>query len=437
MRETLDKLHELHENLEASGFSPLQALLELSLLLFLKMCREPEINWFMFNAIGGGRIATYRNSINSLQTSSNHLLRDHIATLDCNLQDEALFDSLLEGINSLDWVGIREYGTGCLFEQFLEEYAEHAEHAAVPFSTPLLLVNSLVGLLQPEPGEIIHDPAAGSGGFLMAAAAYLDAVVRDEYVGKPGPPPYLSGLEKSSQQRAFAAMNAILHEVELNALHSHANTEVRTEGNVDVLFSNLLDSDTGHQGRMLEAAVRRLKPNGRALFIVNDELLHSPQTKALRYSLLEHGTVHTLLRLPNGLFFGHDCAAHVLFYNRGGSTSDIWCYDMRSRLPWFDACYAPFEPSHLHAFEQAYGNSPKGQSRRRDSGEHGRFRCFKRNELDATLNLDICWLPEEPQTTPDIQSFPVPQRHSRLLSNTLHELIAIKEMLDSPFPPLS
>jgi type I restriction enzyme M protein len=112
--------------------------------------------------------------------------------------------------------------------------------------------------------------------------------------------------------------------------------------------------------------------------------------------------LHTVLRLPTGIFYAQGVKTNVLFFVRGdkdkGNTKAVWVFDMRTNMPSFGK-RMPFTREHFAGFEAAYGADPRGKSKRKDEGEAGRFRRFGREEIKARGdNLDVSWLKDEGTT---------------------------------------
>lgn len=106
--------------------------------------------------------------------------------------------------------------------------------------------------------------------------------------------------------------------------------------------------------------------------------------------------LHTILRLPTGIFYAQGVKTNVLFFTRGktdtGNTKAVWVYDMRANMPAFGKT-RPLKLQDFAAFEQVFGADANGKSKRKDEGEEGRFRCFTRKQIeDRSDNLDIAWL---------------------------------------------
>ena len=140
-----------------------------------------------------------------------------------------------------------------------------------------------------------------------------------------------------------------------------------------------------------------LKPGGRAAVVVPDNVLFEDNTgQRLRSWLMELCNLHTILRLPTGIFYAQGVKTNLLFFQRGktdkANTKAVWVYDMRADAPAFGKT-RPLTVEDFADFEKAYGNDPNGGAKRKDQGEEGRWRCFTREAIKARNdNLDISWL---------------------------------------------
>jgi len=162
----------------------------------------------------------------------------------------------------------------------------------------------------------------------------------------------------------------------------------------------------------VEHIYRALKPNGRAAVVLPDNVLFEDNIgKKLRQQLMELCDLHTILRLPTGIFYAQGVKTNVLFFTRGksdrGNTKVVWVYDMRANTNTFGKT-RQLNDNDFADFEAAFGDDPYGKSPRIDQGEDGRFRCFTREQIsDRNDNLDIAWLrdtsddPEDDMTEPE------------------------------------
>jgi type I restriction enzyme M protein len=131
----------------------------------------------------------------------------------------------------------------------------------------------------------------------------------------------------------------------------------------------------------------------------------------IRRDLMDKCNLHTILRLPTGIFYAQGVKTNVLFFTRGqsdnGNTKEVWVYDMRTNMPAYGK-RTPFTRAAFVDFEKCFGDDPNGQSKRVDQGEEGRFRVFSRDEITKRGdNLDISWLHDE--SVSRVEDLPEPE----------------------------
>jgi type I restriction enzyme M protein len=189
----------------------------------------------------------------------------------------------------------------------------------------------------------------------------------------------------------------------------------------------------------LQHIYRNLKPGGRAAVVLPDNVLFEDgQGAKIRADLMDKCTLHTILRLPTGIFYAQGVKTNVLFFTRGaanrdvGNTKAVWVYDLRTNMPSFGK-RTPFTRAHLQPFVDAFGPDPLGGSARQDEGETGRFRCFTREAIAARGdNLDLSWLRDE--NTDRAEDLPEPDEIAAQilahLQTATEEMQALMELLE-------
>lgn len=198
-----------------------------------------------------------------------------------------------------------------------------------------------------------------------------------------------------------------------------------------------ITADTSNkQLAFVEHIVRALKPGARAGVVVPDNVLFEDGVgRRLRTWMMELCDVHTILRLPTGIFYAQGVKTNVVFFTRGktdkANTQGLWVYDMRANMNVFGKT-KPLSVTDFQQFEKAFGKDPLGNVKRKDEGEDGRFRFFTRKEIAARSDsLDIAWLrdtsndPEDEMTEPDELSAAIAAH----LKNALEEIEAFSEEL--------
>jgi type I restriction enzyme M protein len=317
-------------------------------------------------------------------------------------------------------------------------------------------------LVRPQPGELTQDPAAGTGGFLVAADRYIKDQTDDLYK-LPEKGAFfqrhnaLVGLELVPDTHRLCLMNLMLHGIEsLIGSGDTLSPEGERLGKADIIMTNppfgtkkgggrptrsdfSITADTSNkQLAFVEHIVRALKPGGRAAVVVPDNVLFEDGAgRRLRSWMMELCDVHTILRLPTGIFYAQGVKTNVAFLTRGkndkANTKGVWVYDMRANMDAFGKT-TPLTVSDFESFEKAFGKDPLGKAKRKDEGEDGRFRYFKREEIAAKHDsLDITWLrdtsndPEDEMTEPDELAAAIATH----LKNALEEIEAFNEELSA------
>jgi type I restriction enzyme M protein len=279
----------------------------------------------------------------------------------------------------------------------------------------------MVDLVKPQPGEIIQDPACGPAGFLIAADRYIKKDTDDLSTLKTREQEFqinnaLVGVELVEDTHRLALMNSMLHGI-YGPIHLGDTLGNVGEGldKADVILTNppfgtkkggglpsrkFTFPTSNKQLCFLQHTYRGLrtatdsKPGGRAGVVIPDLQGHAaPEVLA---DLMDKCDLHTVLRLPTGIFYAQGVKTNAYFFTRGktdtGNTKQVWVYDMRSNMPAFGK-RTPFTRDHFADFEKAFGSDPYGKSKRKDEGEQGRFRCFNREYIRENGNsLDINWL---------------------------------------------
>jgi type I restriction enzyme M protein len=427
----VQKLWNLCNVLKDDGVTYHQYVTELTYLLFLKMTKEtgtenqlPKgFRWTdLEEKAGVEQLDFYRILLVHLGSEGSDRVQAIFANASTTIRQPRHLTKLVRSIDDLDWYSARQEGLGDLYEGLLEKNANEKKSGAGQYFTPRELITTMVNLIQPKPGEIIQDPAAGTGGFLLMADRYIKERSDDlfdlseqqqhfqRYQG-------LCGMELVQDAHRLALMNMMLHDIEgpLQLGDTLSNSGAQ-QPRADVILTNppfgskkgggkpsrddFTFPTSNKQLAFLQHIYRGLKPGGRAAVVLPDNVLFEDNTgRKIRADLMDKCNLHTILRLPTGIFYAHGVKTNVLFFSRGrtdkGNTKNIWVYDLRTNMPSFGK-RTPLTREHFKEFEQAFGDDPLGDSARIDQGEKGRFRCFSREEINKRNdNLDISWLRDE------------------------------------------
>jgi type I restriction enzyme M protein len=457
----VQKLWNLCHVLRDDGITYLQYVTELTYLLFLKMMQEtnqeaqlPETyRWGdLVSKDGVEQLAFYRAALLHLGSEeAAPRVQAIFANAQTALKQPRILKKLVQSIDELDWYSAKEEGWGDLYEGLLEKNAGEKKSGAGQYFTPRPLIDCMVALIQPQPGELVQDPAAGTGGFLIAADRDIKKRTDDLFDLSEAEQSFqrhqaFYGIELVQDAHRLLLMNMMLHGIEgAVTLGDTLSPDRQRLAKANVILTNppfgtkkgggLPSRDdftyptSNKQLAFLQHIYRSLKPGGRAAVVLPDNVLFEDgQGRSIRADLMDKSNLHTILRLPTGIFYAQGVKTNVLFFQRGttekGNTKQVWIYDMRTNMPAFGK-RTPLTREHFQEFEQCYGNDPNGDSKRVDQGEEGRFRCFSREEIAKRgENLDISWLRDESLQSGD--DLPEPEVIATEIMEKLR--IATKEM---------
>lgn len=465
----IQKIWSLCNILRGDGITYYQYVSELSYLLFLKIAQEngsekliPKgYRWTDLESHEKeGLLGFYQEMLTHLGAHvKNEVIREIYSFPTTVFSHSENLKAVVDGISKMEWHQVGKDGFGDLYSGLIDKSAQDTRSGAGQYFTPRSLVNTIVRLIKPNLGDLIQDPAAGSGGFLVSADSYI----RNRFPGekyKTNPPKY-QGVEIEKNTRRICLMNTFLHDLDANIIYGDALTDDAAElDKADVIVANPpfgnkaggqrpLRSDipfpnTNKQLAFLQHIYLGLRAGGRAAVVLPDNVLfESGVGTEVRRDLMNKCNLHTILRLPTGIFYAQGVKTNVLFFTKGSDkdkhqqencTENIWVYDLRTNMSSFgkrtpfgnsDIGFAPEEfgtDPHLGAFEKVFGENPDGTSERtegeysfgaqdieldqEDAGEnqgvserlaHSRWRCFSREWIanNKDDSLDISWLKDK------------------------------------------
>ena len=476
----VQKLWNLCDVLRDDGINYSDYVTELVLLLFLKMVHEnTETGSLGEHTLAEGRRWTdingksglvllnyYKQMLLDLSKDTDPLIAAIYADAQTRLREPRHLEQLIKALDQIDWFSVREDGLGDLYEGLLEKNAAETKSGAGQYFTPRALINSIVNCIQPQVGETIQDPAAGTAGFLIAADAYIKARTNDLYDLPEAQQTFqmqkaFVGIELVPSARRLALMNCLLHGMtgdEVGVVHLGnalgqagaslpkcdivlANPPFGTAkgGEASITRDDLTYKTSNKQLAFVQHIYRTLKAGGRAAVVLPDNVLFEAGVGTeIRRDLMHKCNLHTILRLPTGIFYAQGVKTNVLFFTRGTTdtpeqtencTQNVWVYDLRTNMPSFGK-RTPFNATHLEAFETCYAAQP-----RIDQGETARWRCFSRDYIRDTKgdSLDISWLKDE--NSVDADNLPEPEE---IAAEALNELEAamqgLRGLLDALAP---
>lgn len=462
------KLWSLCHVLRDDGITYHEYVTELTYLLFLKMAKETNTEdqipkgyrWDdLTSKEGVDQLNAYRELLVHLGTKSSNRVQAIFNNANSALRQPKNLNKLITDIDELDWYSAREEGLGDLYEGLLEKNASEKKSGAGQYFTPRPLIECMVNCTQPQAGEVIQDPAAGTGGFLIAADRYIKDRTDDLFDLSEAKQNFqrkqaFVGVELVPDAHRLFLMNAMLHGIECPfQLGDSLSSDGASLPKADVILTNppfgtkkgggtpTRDDFTyvtsNKQLAFLQHIYRGLNPSGHAAVVLPDNVLFEEGVGTdIRADLMEKCNLHTILRLPTGIFYAQGVKTNVLFFTRGktdqSNTKKTWVYDLRTNMPSFGK-RTPLTHDHFVEFEKVYGKKSDGTSKRTDQGEEGRFRCFPRDVISKRGdNLDISWLKDEnAQSTKDLPEPDVIAAQIReRLQTAIEEMDALTALLE-------
>jgi type I restriction enzyme M protein len=368
------------------------------------------------------------------------------------IQDPAKLNRLIEMIDEVQWVSLGADVKGDIYEGLLEKNAEDTKSGAGQYFTPRALIKAMVACVRPEPGKTIADPACGTGGFFLAAYDFLtnpanyslDKAQKSQLKHKT-----FHGNEIVANTRRLCLMNMFLHnigEIDDDVLisandalvappsqtfdyvlanppfgkkSSMSFTNEEGEEEKDDLTYNRQDfwaTTSNKQLNFVQHIRTMLKTTGRAAVVVPDNVLFEGGAgETVRQNLLKTTDLHTILRLPTGIFYAQGVKANVIFFDNHEAskkpwTKEVWFFDYRTNIH-HTLKKKPLRFEHLFEFIECY--KPANRHKRKatwdaEKNPEGRWRKYSYEELTARdkTSLDIFWLKDKSLT--DFDNLPEP-----------------------------
>ncbi|WP_294189022.1 N-6 DNA methylase [uncultured Clostridium sp.] len=420
-QEIVSKLWNLCNVLRDDGITYHQYVTELTYILFLKMAKEtgaesklPEgYKWDDLKSKSGTELKTfYKNLLNHLGEETTGIVQQIYQGSSTNIEEPKNLEKIIITIDGLDWYSAKEEGLGNLYEGLLEKNASEKKSGAGQYFTPRVLIDVMVKLLDPKPGERCNDPAAGTFGFMIAADQYLKEKTDDYFdldtdLAEFQRTKAFSGCELVHETHRLALMNAMLHDIEGNIILGDTLTNVGKQmNNLDVVLSNppfgtkkggeratrddLTFMTSNKQLNFLQHIYRSLKADGKAraaVVLPDNVLFQEGDGTKIREDLMDKCNLHTILRLPTGIFYAQGVKTNVLFFTRAtedkGNTKEVWFYDLRTNMKNFNKGNQ-LKESHFNEFVKAY------TAENRDAVEDERWNKFTREQIrEKNDNLDL------------------------------------------------
>ena len=428
------KVWQLATVLAGQGIGFTDYITQLTYLLFLKMDHEnvgtfgedsaiPEgYRWKDLQSLDGLElIKQYEDTLNVLQKEDN--LIGTIYTKAQNKIDKPVYlKKVIALIDEEKWLVMDGDVKGAIYESILEKNGQDKKSGAGQYFTPRSLIKAMVDVTDPQIGETVCDPACGTGGFLLEAYDHMKTQSPDKDKQDFLRNKALSGIDNTALVVTLASMNLYLHGIgtDRSPIACQDSLEKAPEELVDIVLANppfgtrpagsveisrddFYVDTKNNQLNFLQHIMVLLKNGGRAAVVLPDNVLFEGNAgETVRKELLKNFNLHTVLRLPTGIFYAQGVKANVLFFTKGTPTKEVWFYDYRSGIK-HTLATNPMQRHHLDDFVACYHAddlSKRVETYNAETNPNGRWRKFTAAELlkrDKT-SLDITWIKQEDNT---------------------------------------
>ncbi len=479
-----NKLWNLCNVLRDDGVTYHQYLNELTFILFLRLSEVKDFEeaipekyrWKTLMNIKDNveLFDLYRDLLANLAKETNdRTIKEIYANASTTLRKPVNLKSLITSIDKIDWFEEHENDKiATIYEELLEKNAGEKKSGAGQYFTPRPLINVMVDLIVPKVGERWNDPAAGTFGFMISADNYLREktdgyYTLDETERKFQLYDAFSGCELVQDAHRLALMNAKLHKMESEIYMGDTLSEQGKQiKNLDGVLANppfgtkkggekpnrddLTYLSSNKQLNFLQHIYRSLKKDGKAraaVILPDNVLFEDGDGQKIRRDLMDKCNLHTVLRLPTGIFYAAGVKTNVLFFTRGKTeeknTKGVWFYDMRTNAPSYGK-RTPFTRAAFADFTKAYtagisiddvrdNYNGKLDNKARAKVKDERWNYFKREEITAKNDsLDMGLIQDDSITKSEDIGEPID-----IAKEALKELSAITKDLNAIIKELS
>lgn len=431
--------------LSSSGVAYTDYVSQFTYLLFLKMDYEKnkstpsssliphECQWDKLLSVSGEELEKTYTAILSTLSCQNGVIGMIYAKAQNKINEPSKLKQLIGIINKEEWLGLSSDIKGDIYEGLLEKNARDSKGGAGQYFTPRAVIDAIIECLQPSLGEKLCDPACGTGGFLLSAYEYIkrhNTLSRSELNELKTSTLY--GQDNTALVASLCTMNMVLHNIGGEEGNITCADSLKEKGSryYDIIATNppfgaqdtsyLADNGdvkkqdnyyerddffaitSNKQFNFLQHIMSILALNGRAGVVLPDNVLFEEKNagKKIRERLLKNFNLHTILRLPTGIFYAQGVKANVLFFEKKGlseevQSQEVWIYDLRSGKR-FTLVENPLRAEDLEDFKKCYCIEDRSQR-----VESERFKRFSYSEIESNgYKLDINWIKEESQALP-------------------------------------
>lgn len=423
----IKKVGDIANVLAAAGVGFTDYLTQLTYILFLKMDDEREAYGFessipegykwqdLLDLSGEDLVDKYEEILDELAEKDG--LIGTIFTKATNKIDRpVLLAKVIEMVASENWYMMEGDLKGAIYESILEKNGQDRKSGAGQYFTPRALIKAMVDVTDPKITETVADPACGTGGFLLAAYEHMKPQSKEIAKQKFLKEHAFFGADNTPLVVTLASMNLYLHDIGtesspivcqdslidksdkmFDVILANPPFGTRPQGSVEV-YANRPEfvKTSDNQVNFLQHIMSIVKTGGRVAVVLPDNVLtDGGATAKVREKLLKDFNLHTILRLPTGIFYANGVKTNVLFFEKGKPTEDIWVYDYRTGIK-HTLATKPMTRADLDDFVAKYcsGHMQDRISTYSSENPNGRWRVFTKEEVYSRdlLKLDFKWM---------------------------------------------
>lgn len=432
----IKKVKDIANVMASAGVGFTDYITQLTYILFLKMDAEKEelglgssipdgYKWKdIVDLSGDDLVEKYEEILKDL--SEQEGLIGTIFTKAVNKIDRpVMLKEVFKMVAGENWYMMEGDLKGAIYERILEENGQDRKSGAGQYFTPRALIKAMVDVVDPKINETVDDPCCGTGGFLLASYEHMRKQSMDmekqEFLKNKA----LCGADITPLVVTLASMNLFLHDIGVNkspitlkdslietnddlyqVILTNPPFGTRAQGSVEV-YANRPEfvKTSDNQVNFLQHIMSIVKTGGRVGVVLPDSVLTDQgATAKVREKLLKDYNLHTILRLPTGIFYANGVKTNVLFFDKGEPTKDIWVYDYRTGIKHTMAT-KPMTRADLDEFVSCYcsGHQQDRKPTYNQDNPNGRWRCFTEDEVKKADTLDFKWLDLEEKDERTVQ----------------------------------
>ena len=421
----LSKVWNIANVMSSAGVGFTDYITQLTYILFLKMDNEREelglgrnipdgCKWSDLVGISGNDLVEKYEEILKELSDDEGLIGTIFTKATNKIDRPVMLKQVIDMVSEENWYMMEGDFKGAVYEGILEKNGQDRKSGAGQYFTPRSLISAIVEVVDPKITETVADPCCGTGGFLLAAYEHMRKQSKDVEKQKFLKNHALHGADNTSLVVTLASMNLYLHDIGVDKspiayrdslvettddLYQVVITNppfgTRPQGSVEVSASRpefIKTSD--NQVNFLQHIMSIVKTGGRAGVVLPDSVLTDGNATAkVREKLMKDFNLHTILRLPTGIFYANGVKTNVLFFDKGEPTGDIWVYDYRTGVK-HTLATKPMTRSDLQEFVDCFctGHMQDRKETYSEENPNGRWRCFSAEEVKKSDTLDFKWL---------------------------------------------